>query len=61
MAKVNVVSVPYWGSNYLIGYTVYNATVNSVSVPYWGSNYLIPFLQTVRMILTMGFRPLLGF
>ena len=35
------VSVPYWGSNYLIDDTLHYWTLNLVSVPYWGSNYLI--------------------
>ena len=35
------VSVPYWGSNYLIETIGYYAMFELVSVPYWGSNYLI--------------------
>ncbi len=36
-----IVSVPYWGSNYLMGVGKSTTIGLIVSVPYWGSNYLI--------------------
>ena len=36
-----IVSVPYWGSNYLIVQPDDGIIGYNVSVPYWGSNYLI--------------------
>ena len=54
------VSVPYWGSHYLIGLlTFVREQAEHVSVPYWGSHYLI--LDEYNEICGMSFRPLLGF
>ena len=41
--RAKSVSVPYWGSNYLIKMIEMNRWDGVVSVPYWGSNYLIKY------------------
>ena len=42
MKSLANVSVPYWGSNYLMSNgRIVDVTDSRVSVPYWGSNYLI--------------------
>ena len=55
-----IVSVPYWGSNYLMGVGKSTTIGLIVSVPYWGSNYLMK-MTAVGAQFRHSFRPLLGF